>query len=104
MLRREEILELMQKRGYVEYAFINKNKIQFLSDHMIRGQIDKPTINIIVNMNDGSFECIYNVPLGINKLITPKCGSVTNDKHFEKIINKFMKSVNWLHEKFNYFT
>ena len=95
MLNKKEIEEKMQERGFTSYAVINNTQIQFISAHMYDYKIEvskreqMPVINVVVNLETEEFYCLYNVPSSINMLKTPICGSVMNDKHFDRIVSKF---------------
>lgn len=104
MLNKEEVIEKMKDRGFVVYSSMGKTKIQFISDHMydvfyeekipLRKRI--PIINIIVDLENDEFLCIYNVKGSINTLNTPSCGSVLNDDHFDNIVSRFETQAKWL--------
>lgn len=104
MLERKLVEEKMRERGFTVYATINGAKLQFVSKHMYDFSYEdrtppsqrEPIINILVNLENGEFECFYNVEKSINKLICPKCSPVMNDEHFDRIVMKFETEAKWL--------
>ena len=104
MLERKIVEEKMNERGFTVYATINGSKLQFISKHMYDfGYEDRtlpsqrqPVINVLVNLENGEFECLYNMSKSINKLTSPKCSPVMNDEHFDRIVMKFESEAKWL--------
>jgi hypothetical protein len=104
MLERKLVEGKMNERGFTVYATINGSKLQFISKHMYDfGYEDRtppsqrqPVINIFVNLDDGEFECFYNMSKSMNQLKSPKCSPVMNDEHFDRIVMKFESEAKWL--------
>lgn len=96
-LNKEEVKVKMEERGFTVFATMPPHGIQFISAHMFEmGGKKGPAINIVVDIEQDEFECIYNVPGSLNILKTPKCGSLMNDDHFDRIVCKFESHVRWL--------
>lgn len=90
MLDKSIVEKKMKERGFTVYATMGKVELHFISSHMysVSDNSDKPIINVIVNLENGNFQGLYNIKESINTLQTAKCGSVMNDEHFDKIIMK----------------
>lgn len=59
-----------------------------------------PTYGCTVYQDSGDFQFTYAVPKSINKLETPKCGSLENEDHFYNICAKFESAVQALYQAF----
>jgi hypothetical protein len=88
-MERKEIEELMEQRGFDLWAILNGKNLQFLS----RNNNSYLVINCIINPNTKEFEFKYLVPYSIIQLVNPKCSPFTDEEHFGKMLNKFMKAV-----------
>ena len=55
-----------------------------------------PIINVLVNLENGHFSCVYNLSKSLNTLNTPECSLVMDDKHFDNIVGKFENQAKWL--------
>ena len=97
MLDKNEVVEKMKERGFTVYAYIGSTKIQFISSHIYDTEYifntpkrkRVPVINILIDLEKDEFQCRYNASRGLNYLLSPKCGSVLNDKHFDRIVGDF---------------
>lgn len=100
MLDKAGLEKKMEERGFIVYAYIGSTKIQFITDSMYKqndtGRRTKPIINIIVDLENGEFNCIYNVEHSINTLQSPACSPVMNDTHFDRIVSVFESQAKWL--------
>lgn len=56
-----------------------------------------PSYTCTVYPETGEFEFSYMVPHSANKLVSPKCGSVELEEHFNSIAAKFETAVQVLH-------
>jgi len=104
MLDKQEVEDKMKERGFTVYSYIGKTRIQFVSKHMYDPYYNEntlprkrmPVINIIVDLENDEFSCIYNIQESINTLNTGSCGSIMNDSHFDKIVCQFESHAKWL--------
>lgn len=86
MIDKEELNRKMKERGFDIYCYNGENEIQYMTE--FNPDNKNPTINITVYLDEHNFKGIYVIPHSINKIETPICGSVMNDKHFDRIIMK----------------
>ena len=93
MLNKDELVMLMEKRGFDLHIHSSDGKrFQFLTKYpnlLQPARIRVSTISIKVDLVTKEFECVYMVPYSLNMLSTPKCGPITDDKHFDCIVAKF---------------
>ena len=96
------LLDLMNKRGFSQCAraYTNNGSVVQSITFLTEFNEDKPTYSCTVYLESREFELFYAIPCSINKLVTPKCGSVLNSEHFDRIRNKFEQQVNVLHKCF----
>lgn len=55
-------------------------------------------INCIVDLSDNTFQFKFLVPYTVFTLESGKFSPITNEKHFDKTLNRFMKQVDKLLE------
>lgn len=94
--------ELMKSRGYIKIAehrdgkenlistvyVYNKDKTLLISGR----ELPVPVYSVTVWPED-AFQASYSLSTSVNKLVTPRCSSISNDEHFNRIIGKFEKEV-----------
>ena len=107
MLSKEQVIEKMSERGFTvsSYAMEYGNiiGIHFMSEPQCREgskRIYTPAIGCNVDLKKEEFELVYAVPFSINVLRTPKCGSIMNDDHFDKLCMKFEEHAHILYRYF----
>lgn len=106
MLDKDLVEEKMEERGFTIYSYRGTSIIHFVSEHMydtdykdrVPRKEQMPIITVLVNLERDEFECTYNC--GLNFLKTPKCGSVLNDEHFDKIVTQFESQAKCLFNSF----
>ncbi|MBY6948393.1 hypothetical protein [Clostridium botulinum] len=86
---KKEIEDLMEQRGFTLWATLGNKKLQFLSNNDNTDLV----INCIINPETEEFEFKYLVSKSVMQLVNPKCSPFTNKKHFEGMLNKFMRAV-----------
>lgn len=104
MLDKKLVEEKMKERGFTVYASMGNTKVHFISKHMYDMAYEEetpqrqriPVINIIINLDTEEFQCIYNISQSTDKLDSGMCGSVMNDKHFNRIVAKFELEAKWM--------
>jgi len=106
-MEKEKIIEKMQQRGYTKVLEHRNAKnetvsIGFMNEipSVADGNLSGPLYSIEVWVEDGEFQCSYTMRTSINKLVSPKCGSLMNDEHFNLIVKKFEKEVAVLYNHF----
>lgn len=105
MLELSEIKDLMGNYGFTESMRYMKGddvqSIDFLSKEEVHaGHVITPSYMCTVTLGNGNFKFFYAVSKSTNKLETPDCSPVTNEKHFERIRSKFEKAVRALYQAF----
>ena len=107
MLNKEQVIEKMSERGFTvsSYAMEHDNVIgiHFMSEPQCREGSNRtyiPAIGCNVDLKKEEFELVYAIPYSINKLSTPKCGSLMNDDHFDKLCIKFEEHAHILYRYF----
>lgn len=108
MLDKKIVEDKMKERGFTAYSYIGKTKIQFVSSRMYDSHYAEkvpprermPIINVVVDLENDEFSCIYVIPQSINTLNTGSCSPVLNDEHFDNIVCKFETQAKWLERMF----
>ena len=103
-LDKKTVVAKMKERGFVVYATVNSTKIHFVSAHMYDSHYEEkvqprdrvPVFNVIVNLDNGEFECLYNIAGSINMMCVPACSPVMDDDHFDHIVSKFEAQIKWM--------
>lgn len=103
MLDKDKVIEKMSERGFsvMSYSMKNGNVIEaiyFVSEPLLEAHT--PSIGCNVHLESEEFELMYAVPTSINVLRTPKCGSLMNDKLFDRICGKFETQAMLLYKHF----
>jgi len=99
--RVEKLKSLMSRRGFVEIARNHwGNELQSIVFGYEKNEEPYPISCTVYNNPDKDFEFSYVVPGSINKLVSPQCGPYTNDKHFDRIFQKFYQQVQILEMNF----
>lgn len=106
-MTKAEIIELMEKRGFTLNMTSKdgdgKETCHFLSEPVYKTDGETyliPPVGCAVYLETGEFQLMYAVPKGINRLETPKCSALDNDKHFDNICGKFENAVQVLYAAF----
>ncbi|MBY6918154.1 hypothetical protein [Clostridium botulinum] len=89
---KKEIEDLIEERGFMLWATLGGKNLQFLS----KNDNNDLVINCIIYPETKEFEFKYLVPYSVIQLVNPKCSPFTDEKHFNKMLNKFMEVVNKL--------
>lgn len=108
MLDKDKVIEKMSERGFsvMSYSMKHNNIIEaiyFVSEPVLRdnsSRIHTPSIGCNVHLESEEFELMYAVPTSINVLRTPKCGSLMNDDHFNRLCAKFEEQAQILYRYF----
>ena len=109
-MTKQEVIDIMKERGYT-FSMESRNGkgeiigLYFLSEPVLskRRNDDKvliPSYNCTVYPNSDEFQMTYAVSKSINTLQSPKCGSFTNEDHFNRIGAKFESAVEVLYRAF----
>ena len=106
-MTKAEIIDLMEKRGFALNMTSKdgdgKDTLYFLSEPVYKTDRKTywiPPVGCAVYLESGEFQLAYAVPKGINRLETPKCSALDNDKHFDNICGKFENAVQVLYAAF----
>lgn len=106
-MTKAEIIELMEKRGFALNMTSKdgdgKDTLYFLSEPVYKTDGKTywiPPVGCAVYLETDEFQLAYAVPKGINRLETPKCSALDNDKHFDSICGKFENAVQVLYAAF----
>ena len=94
----DELEELMNKRGYTTISMRSGNRSSMT---LIPKDTDNILFSVTIYVDSEEFMLQYTVPQSINTLSTPKCGSVRNEEHFNRIVDKFKSQVEILHNEFD---
>ena len=102
-LDKETVVKKMGERGFVVYSQNGSSIVHFVSKHMYElaykepvKKTQYPVINIIVDIENDKFQCLYQLEKSLTQLKTPKCGSVMNDAHFDRIVGQFETEAKWM--------
>lgn len=107
-MEKDRIIDIMKDYGFTCNMESRNGKggttaLYFMSEPSFhrrhKDQIVIPSFGCTVYPN-GDFAFNYAIPGSINKLDTPKCGPVTNEKHFNNICLKFESAVRVLYAEF----
>lgn len=90
-------METRDGHGKVIYYCFDSNPV-YSTRH--KDVIIVPPYSCIVYPETKEFELTYVVPYSINILKTPKCGSIDNNDHFDRICHKFDSAVQALYHTF----
>lgn len=98
MLDAKQVIEKMDKRGFIESFRSVKNVYEPISITFCTMRLDGTDISCTVNLEKETFSFVWSVPYSINKLLTPECGSFFNDEHFHRLYEKIFKQVHILYQ------
>lgn len=106
-MKKEQVIEKMHERGYTRMMESRNSKdetvsITFMNETLsiVNENLSGPLYSVEVWVEDGEFQFMYSMRTSINKLVSPRCGSVMNDEHFSRLATKFEREVAVLHEHF----
>ena len=97
MLDTKQVIEKMTERGFYESMRSVKNGHEPITITFCTNRLDGTDIACTVHLDKETFKFEWCVPYSINKLSTPDCGSLFNDKHFHQLYRKMLKHVRILH-------
>lgn len=106
-MTKAEIIELMGRRGFnlnmTSRDGDGKETLHFLSEPVYKTDGKTywiPPVGCVIYLETGEFQFVYAVPKSINRLETPKCSALDNDRHFDNICGKFENTVQVLYAAF----
>ena len=97
MLDAKQVIEKMNERGFSESMRSVKNGHEPITITFCTMRLDGTDISCTVHLEEETFKLEWCVPYSINRLSTPNCGSLFNDKHFHGIYRKMLKQVRILY-------
>ena len=97
MLDLKQVIKKMQERGFSESMRSVKNGYEPITITFSTMRLDGTDISCTINLEKETFKFEWCVPYSINRLSTPDCGSLFDDKHFHQLYRKMLKHVRMLY-------
>ena len=84
MLDRKEVEKVMSNRGfYIQMYYRQDGQVTSITCNTMK--CDGMDIACIINLEKETFRFEWCVPCSISRLVTPDCGSLFNDTHFDRL-------------------
>lgn len=103
---KDDVDAFMEKRGFHSILWgmqgNNVSSIEY-AYHSNNMAMPDMSYSCTVYLKDGTFEFFFVVPKSISQLRC-KASSIGNEKHFDRLNNKFKEQVEFLYEKFANFS
>lgn len=86
MSTRQEIIDLMNSRGFVPFSYCLPDSVQFVPKYMYDSESSAIIVNVFVECEEERFKISWQTPRSINVLTTPFCSPITDDEHFNHML------------------